>query len=71
MKSFRDFINENVLFTGYSKDGRILININGERKTIIVDSIYHNKIRKMERKDSGKAYDFILKLIENGEAYIL
>jgi hypothetical protein len=71
MKSFRDFINENVFFTGYSKDGRILININGERKTIIVDSIYHNKIRKMERKDAGKAYDFILKLIENGEAYIL
>lgn len=71
MKTFREFINEQVLFSGYSKDGRILININGERKIIVTDALLHDRIRKMEKKDTEKAYRFILKLISNGDAYFL
>jgi hypothetical protein len=74
MTTFHEFLNntnENVLFTGYSKDGRIFMNIDGERKTVVVDALYHNKIKQMEKRSSEDAFNFILKLIESGDAFIL
>lgn len=71
-ESFRDFLkNENVVFGGYAKDGRILLNIDGERKIVVVDAIHHDRIKKMEKINSDAAYNFILKLINNDEAFFL
>ena len=71
MKTFRQFLIENILFTGYSKDGRIFVNVDGERKTIVVDAIHHNRIRKLEQESPEKAYDLLLKLINSGDAFVL
>ena len=71
MKTFREFLNEQILFTGYVKDGRIFVNVNVERKTIVVDAIHHNRIKKLEQEDPEKAYDLLIKLINSGDAFVL
>lgn len=71
-ESFREFLrNENVFFGAYVKDGRIFLNINGEKKVVVVDAILHDKIKKMEKQNAQSAYDYILKLINSGNAYFL
>lgn len=67
-KSEKPNPNPKVVLSGWSKDGSIFANIDGESKTFVTDALYHNRLRKMK---PFMAYKEILRLIDKDMAFEL
>jgi hypothetical protein len=67
---FSDYLlNEsNILFSSFWKDGTIIVLVDGERQTFIIDSMYHNKIKKLSEKEPEKALEQLNNWVERGWA---
>lgn len=65
-KEWLELKESKIIFTSWIKDGRIIAVVDGKRKIFVTDAIHHDRLKKMNPE---LAYNKIIKLIKNGDAF--
>ena len=58
---FRQWYESTIQFTGWCRDGRVFLAIDGKKYTYAVDAIHHDKLRALARYRPGKALNDLIK----------
>lgn len=67
---FAEFLeNQNTIqFGGFSRDGTVIVYINGQRYVFVTDAVYHDKWRKMIRFKPWAVLNDIKDMVRRGLA---
>ena len=57
-----------ILFSSFSRDGTIVVYIDGKKQTFVIDAIYYDKIKRLSEKNPEKALDQLNNWVEKGWA---
>lgn len=71
MARFRQWLNEDrapIQFLSWASDGRVAVNIRGQRYVYITDAIFHDRWQRQARHQPGKVLNQILAMVRSGSA---
>ena len=67
---FRLWLEADIKFGGFFKDGTVIVYIDGKRYVYNTDALYHKQIKDIAKYRPGKALNLIKSMIKNGSAFL-